>query len=261
MTRQGRPWPSGVTMVQILALCAPCAVVVAGDLVTRLPILIAAVIAALGLEALFAVLRRRDPGVDGLTTALIFATLCPAETAIWQVAVCVSLGVVLGELVFGGRGFGFLHPATVGLALLVLSFPQLGFAPPSQALALATLPGAAMLLALGLISGRVLLAAVATAAGLYALGGPVTAPLALATGLAFGLVFLIADPVAAASTTTGRWVYGALAGGLVAVFSPPGEITSQAVVFAALMAGIFAPLIDRLVVIAHVARWRRRHGD
>ncbi len=152
------------------------------------------------------------------------------------------------------------EPRLVALALLVISFPQLSLPPASPTLAIATLPGAAVLLALGLISGRILVAAVVGIAVWMALGGQSAEPAALATGLAFGLVFLIADPISAASTNGGRWVYGALAGALVALFSPPGEIAPQAVVFAALTAGIFAPLIDRLVVIAHVAQWRRRHG-
>ena len=84
-------------------------------------------------------------------------------------------------------------------------------------------------------------------------------PAALGVALAFGLVFLIGHPVAAAATNAGRWIYGALAGGLIALFSQGGTDFAEAVVFASLMASIFAPLIDHLVGLGHAARRRRRH--
>ncbi|MDJ0637979.1 MAG: RnfABCDGE type electron transport complex subunit D [Paracoccaceae bacterium] len=259
MTWTGAPRPAGITLAQTVALVLPFAIVASSDVGRHALILLSAFIAALGWEALFGTLRKRGLSVHGVTTALIVATLCPPDIALWQVLVSVSLGVILGELVFGGRGFGFIHPATVSLALLMISFPQVQLPLPTQALALATLPGGVLLFTLGLISGRVLLATGLAVAAALVLQGHAIEPLAVATALAFGLVFLVADPVTAAATNVGRWAYGALAGGLIAIFSPTGEITSQAVIFAALMAGVFAPLIDHLAVLAHAYRWQRRH--
>jgi Na+-transporting NADH:ubiquinone oxidoreductase subunit B len=174
---------------------------------------------------------------------------------LWQAVVAVSFGVVLGELIFGGRGFGFVSPATIAIAVLLISFPQIALPVASAELAIASLPGGALLLLLGLVSWRVMLSVVA-AAGLALLPAGVD-PVAVATALAFGLVFLICEPTSAASTNPGRWVYGALAGGLCVLFSPSGMITTEGLIFAALMSSIFAPLIDHIVILAH-GYWRQR---
>ena len=54
------------------------------------------------------------------------------------------------------------------------------------------------------------------------------------------------------------WDPGALAGALIVLFSPAGTWTAEAVVFAALLASLFAPLIDQLVVRARALRRQRR---
>ena len=126
---------------------------------------------------------------------------------------------------------------------------------------MATLPGALALLVLGLISLRVILGAAVGVVAVTALGGYPVDPYAMAVALAFGLVFLICDPIAAAVTTAGRWIYGALASGLVALLSQAAAPDTSALVFAALIASLFAPMIDHLVVLAHARRRRRaRHA-
>jgi Na+-transporting NADH:ubiquinone oxidoreductase subunit B len=140
----------------------------------------------------------------------------------------------------------------VAASLLVFSFPEVTLSPATPTLALATLPGAALLLALGLVSWRIILSAVVGTGVLLTLSvGSVDAPV-VGTAIAFGLVFLICDPTAAAATNPGRWLYGLLAGGLIVLFSP----TTEGIIFAALIASIFAPLIDHVVVLAHAKRWK-----
>jgi Na+-translocating ferredoxin:NAD+ oxidoreductase RnfD subunit len=147
-----------VSLVQAIAL-AP---VLAMDIITRGPLLVpmfmTCLVVALIWENLFAFLRHADFSFHGLTTAMVVTLFAPLGVEAWQLAVAVSLGVVLGELVFGGRGFGFVNPAAAALALLVFSFPQLTLVAPEMTVALATLPGAVLLLIAGLISWRVLLA-------------------------------------------------------------------------------------------------------
>lgn len=252
---------TGVTTAQGLALLPPVAVVMLQNGQPKWVLLAVAVGVALVWETFFAILRKCTISVHGLTTALIVAVFVPTDLPVWQLTIALSLGVVLGELIFGGRGFGFLAPATVSLSLLVFSFPQAGLAPVSPETALAVLPGAVLLLILGLICWRVIIGTVLAVLLLPVAQGLPSDPITIATALAFGLVFLICDPSAAASTDPGRWVYGILAGGLIALFS--GGITpvpSEAVVFAALLASIFAPLIDHLVVLGNAARRRRRNG-
>lgn len=245
---------TGVTLTQTVALALPCAVVASANPSVFAAQVATALIVALGWEALFAAIRRRLFGVHGMTTALIVTVVIPADLPLWQLVLVLSLGVTLGELIFGGRGFGFVQPATIAASLLVFSFPQVQLAPPSQALALATVPGGALLLLMGLISWRVILSTFVGVAGYLALTGQAVDPMAIITAAAFGTVFLVSDPTSAAATNPGRWVYGLLTGGLIALFSGAAMPTTQAIVFAALLASVFAPLIDHLVVLAHARR-------
>lgn len=251
---------AGVCLATWAALALPV-VVMAEVGSARLIILIAiAAATALAWEFAFSALRNRPPGLHGIATGLIVVILSPADIAIWQLVLMLSLGVLLADLVFGGRGFGFLSPATVTLALVAFSFPQLDLMSPQQTLAQASIPGMVLLVALGLISWRVLLGtALGFAAAVAALGQAVD-PVGAVTALAFGPTFLVADPLAAAATNLGRLIYGALAGALCVVLTGGAVVTTEAVVFAALLATIFAPLIDHLVVLAHARRRAVHHG-
>ncbi len=192
--------------------------------------------------------------------ALAVGVLAPGELAAWQLILGVSFGTVIGELVFGGWGRNFIAGAVVTLAILFISFPGVTHAPAGPWVALACLPAAALLLVTGIVSWRVLVPAVAAlAATTVALGAELTALTSLG-GVAFGLVFLLADPVSAPSTPVARLLYGALGGALTAYLGHRGGAIGapQAVVFATLLASIFAPLLDQ-AVIAHWA-YRRRTG-
>lgn len=170
----------------------------------------------------------------------------------------VTFGVVVGEQVFGGRGRTFLSPAAVALAFLFFSFPAVAPANENNLLALATLPGALALAVVGLISWRVLAAASFGLAATTMLAGPAESLALLGSGsFVFGLVFLGCDPVSAAATNAGRVLYGFVIGALTVVFGAAG---APAIVFAILLASIFAPLIDHIVVQLHAFRRRRSFG-
>ncbi len=222
-----------------------------------------AVVVALAWQALFAILRGSPRGWNGLLGALTFALLVPEAAQPWQQALALSFGVVMGEQVFGGRGWSFLNPAVVGLAFMLFSFPGLDPEPAGAWLTATSLPGAVLLLAFGLVSWRVLAAIVVGLAGsALAIGGGVDWQ-ELCTGtMVFGMVFLACDPVSAAATNSGRWAYGLLTGALAIIFGQgsgaPGSV--HALVFALLLGGIFAPLIDRTVVACNIRRRRARNG-
>ena len=77
-------------------------------------------------------------------------------------------------------------------------------------------------------------------------------------GLAFGAVFMATDPVAAAQTNTGKYIYGFLAGVisiLVRCFNPAYP---EGVMLAILLMNVFAPTIDHFVVQANVSRRKKR---
>ena len=77
-------------------------------------------------------------------------------------------------------------------------------------------------------------------------------------GWAFGTVFLATDPMAAATTRPGRWVFGALVGVLTIVVRLTNPAYFEGVIFAILLASIFAPLCDYFVAERNIKRRRER---
>lgn len=251
----------GLVAFQVIALAPPLAVALWQGGIARLGILLAALLVALAWDGAVSVLRRRPLEPFGITTAILFALIISPQIPLWHLFVVLSLGCVIGELAFGGRGFSFVTPATVALALALLSLPGLTLNAPGTALALACLPGAALLLAAGLLDIRIVASFLAVLALLCgATQADTFAALAIASSLA--LVFLVGDPTSAAVTPLGRILHGALAGGLAWVFGgfPSAVPGPEAFIFAALVASIFAPLIDHLVVEFSILRRQRHHG-
>jgi Na+-transporting NADH:ubiquinone oxidoreductase subunit B len=77
-------------------------------------------------------------------------------------------------------------------------------------------------------------------------------------GFMFGVVFLATDPVAGPMTDPGRWGFGLLVGGLTAVIRVANPSYYEGVMFAILLASMFSPLIDFVVVELNIHRRRRR---
>jgi Na+-transporting NADH:ubiquinone oxidoreductase subunit B len=77
-------------------------------------------------------------------------------------------------------------------------------------------------------------------------------------GFAFGLVFMATDPVSAALTETGKWIYGGLIGFLVILVRVINPAYPEGMMLAILFGNVFAPTIDALVVRAHIKRRIRR---
>ncbi len=77
-------------------------------------------------------------------------------------------------------------------------------------------------------------------------------------GVAFGIVYMATDPVTAAHTETGKWIYGFLIGAftvLIRVFNPAYP---EGIMLAVLLMNVFAPLIDFYVVDANKQRRKNR---
>ena len=73
-------------------------------------------------------------------------------------------------------------------------------------------------------------------------------------GYAFGLVFMATDPVSAAMTDVGRWIFGLFIGFLVVLIRVANTAFPEGMMLAILFANVFAPLIDYLVVRAHIRK-------
>jgi len=136
---------------------------------------------------------------------------------------------------------------------------------------LAILLGAALLLITGIASWRImlsmLLGAVATVL-FFQFFADQSNPLysiplhwhLVVGGFAFGLVFMATDPVSAAQTTAGQWLFGILVGFLTILIRVANPAYPEGVMLAILMGNVFAPLFDYFVLRANVKRRKLRHG-
>ena len=73
-------------------------------------------------------------------------------------------------------------------------------------------------------------------------------------GFLFGSVFMATDPVTAAQTETGKWIYGFLIGALAVVVRLWNPGYMEGMMLAILLMNTMAPLIDHCVVSAHTSR-------
>lgn len=74
-------------------------------------------------EVLFAMRRGHEVNEGFFVTSVLFALTLPATIPLWQVALGISFGVIIGKEVFGGTGKNFLNPALTGRAFLYFAYP------------------------------------------------------------------------------------------------------------------------------------------
>ena len=88
-----------------------------------LPIYITTFVVGIAWEILFAIRRGHEVNEGFFVTSILFALTCPPDIPLWQVALGISFGVVVGKEVFGGTGKNFLNPALTGRAFLYFAYP------------------------------------------------------------------------------------------------------------------------------------------
>jgi len=265
-------------------------------------------------EALFAVVRKKEINEGFLVTGTLFSLILPPTIPLWQVALGISFGVVIGKEIFGGTGMNFLNPALAGRAFLYFAYPGqmsgdrnwvavdgysgatllskgaeggvellggtsgwwhafAGTIPGSigETSTIACIIGGIVLIATGVGSWRIMLAVLAGGCGttiLFNLVGSSTNPMfeipfswhAVMGGFAFGTVFMATDPVSAAMTRSGQWVYGALIGTVCILIRVVNPAFPEGMMLAILLGNVFAPLIDQVVIRLNARRERMRHG-
>lgn len=74
-------------------------------------------------EVVFATVRRHEINEGFFVTSILFALIVPPDIPLWQVALGISFGVVIGKEIFGGTGKNFLNPALTGRAFLFFAYP------------------------------------------------------------------------------------------------------------------------------------------
>ncbi len=84
-------------------------------------------------------------------------------------------------------------------------------------------------------------------------------------GFMFGAVFMATDPVTAAQTNRGKWIYGILIGAMAVLIRVVNPAYPEGMMLAILLLNVFAPLIDYYVVDANirkrVKRWKIKGGQ
>ncbi|MCB9476458.1 MAG: NADH:ubiquinone reductase (Na(+)-transporting) subunit B [Deltaproteobacteria bacterium] len=284
------------------------AIVVHGVLLF-LPVYIVSMAVGGGLEATFSIIRKHEINEGFLVTGMLYPLVLPPTIPLWQVALGVAFGVVLGKEVFGGTGMNILNPALTARAFLFFAYPAQisgvqpwvavdGFStatPLSQFAAsghvvdwnwfqafigaipgsmgetstFACLIGAAILIGSGIGSWRIM---VSCLGGLFGMSlllnivGSDTNPFfgvpfywhLVCGGFAFGAVFMATDPVSAAISDRGKFIYGALIGALCVLVRVLNPAYPEGMMLAILFMNLFSPLIDYFVVKANAKRREMR---
>jgi Na+-transporting NADH:ubiquinone oxidoreductase subunit B len=163
------------------------------------------------------------------------------------------------------EGVEGLNTAGHSLASLALGNDAGAFGTTS---ALACALGAALLMLGGLISWRIVAAALAGSLLMtLALNGwgpddpafDLPWEWHLVTGsFAFLIAFIATDPVGATVTRPGRWVYGFVIGAAAVLFRVANSSHPEGTLYAVLLVSLAAPAIDHAVIAWQMRRHRRR---
>ena len=145
----------------------------------------------------------------------------------------------------------------------------LGFLPGSvgEVSTLAILIGACILIFTGIASYKIMVSGVVGVIAMASLFNAIGTTAAMQTtalqhllygGFAFGIVFMATDPVTAARTETGKWIYGFLIGVMVVFIRVLNAGYAEGMMLAILLMNTFAPLIDYIVVERNVSKRQAR---
>ncbi len=266
-------------------------------------------------EVLFATVRGHEVNEGFLVSSMLYTLIMPPDMPLWQVALGISFGIVIGKEVFGGTGKNFLNPALTGRAFLYFAYPAsmtgdsvwvavdgytaatplglaanggldavyaanygwmqsfFGFEPGclGETSTLAILLGAAFLLYTRVASYRIMggvFAGMVATSLLFNIIGSDTNPMFAIPwywhltmgGFAFGMVYMATDPVSAAMTDTGRWLFGGLVGIMTVLVRVVNPAFPEGIMLAILFSNMFAPTIDYFVIQANIRRRMKRHA-
>ncbi|HSG70335.1 MAG TPA: NADH:ubiquinone reductase (Na(+)-transporting) subunit B, partial [Planctomycetaceae bacterium] len=88
-----------------------------------LPVYIVTMVVGGSWELLFCIVRKHELNEGFLVTGMLFPLTLPPTIPLWQVALGISFGVVIGKEIFGGTGKNFLNPALTARAFLYFAYP------------------------------------------------------------------------------------------------------------------------------------------
>ncbi|MFI4876730.1 MAG: NADH:ubiquinone reductase (Na(+)-transporting) subunit B [Blastopirellula sp. JB062] len=76
------------------------------------------------IEVIFGIVRKHEVNEGFLVTGMLFPLTLPPTIPLWQVALGIAFGVLIGKEVFGGTGKNFLNPALTARAFLYFAYPN-----------------------------------------------------------------------------------------------------------------------------------------
>lgn len=300
-------------------------ILLGGQLV--IPIVAVSYMVGLGIEFIFATIRRHDVNEGFLVTGMLIPLVMPATIPLWQVGLATAFAVIIGKEAFGGTGMNILNVALTARAFLYFAYPSqisgdvwtylgdgaivdaysaatplaigasslaassesvvsqlnnswstgifdftnmfVGIMPGSigETSTLMCLIGAVILVATGVGSWKIIASVFGGAflMGLFVNAVAVNEYMLMPAqyhlvigGLAFGAVFMASDPVTAAQTESGKWIYGFLIGALTIMIRVFNPAYPEGIMLAILLMNVFAPLIDYFVVEANKKRRLKR---
>ena len=88
-----------------------------------LPVLLVTFLIGGHCEALFAVVRKHEINEGFLVTGMLFPLTLPPTIPLWQVALGIAFGIIIGKEIFGGTGMNILNPALTARAFLFFAYP------------------------------------------------------------------------------------------------------------------------------------------
>ncbi len=91
--------------------------------VKTVPIIVVSYGVGLGIEFLFATLRRHPVNEGFLVTGMLIPLVMPADIPLWQVAIATAFAVVIGKEAFGGTGMNVVNVALTARAFLYFAYP------------------------------------------------------------------------------------------------------------------------------------------
>ena len=92
-------------------------------LLVIIPIIIVTYVVGLFWEILFALIRKHEINEGFFVTGILFVLIMPPTIPLWQVAIAISFGVIIGKEVFGGTGMNIFNPALTARAFLFFTYP------------------------------------------------------------------------------------------------------------------------------------------
>ena len=95
-------------------------------LVRVLPMLAVSYVVGLGIEVIYAQIRKEEVAEGYFVTGFLIPMIMPVSTPLWMVALGVAFAVIFGKEVFGGTGMNIFNPALVARAFVFFAFtPQM----------------------------------------------------------------------------------------------------------------------------------------